>query len=105
MKSPKNIQRICKNCKLFNPEKQECSVVILHEGSRLKLPVDPNDSCFFEDQYFDPITQTKEKFSGDVKEVKFWVENQDGSKIKGDGIVKIEYPEGFFGEGIDKIIN
>jgi len=40
----------------------------------------------------------RENFTDDIKEVKFWVENEQGEKTAGDGIVKMEYPEGFFGE-------
>jgi hypothetical protein len=29
--------------------------------------------------------------------VKFWVEDKEGKKTSGEGTVKIEYPEGFFG--------
>lgn len=98
MKTPKNIKKICANCKLFDPSKSICSVVILHEGKRHKIPVEASDNCFFEGEYFDPTTNALEVFADEIKEVKFWVENQEGEKIKGDGVVKIEYPEGFFGE-------
>jgi hypothetical protein len=32
-----------------------------------------------------------------VDQVRWWVENKEGKKIDGNGIVKIEYPENFFG--------
>lgn len=104
MKSAKNIQKICGNCKLFDPQKNECGVTILHEGNRVKLPVSSEDSCFFEEEYFDPTTKALDNFSNEIQEVKFWVENQKGEKTNGNGVVKIEYPEGFFGKNIDKII-
>jgi hypothetical protein len=93
----KKIEPICKNCRLYNPARGLCSVVILHEGERVNIPVDPNDQCFFEQQYFDPTTGSFEDFN-EVKEVKFWVENDKGQKTNKDGVVKIEYPEGFFGD-------
>lgn len=95
---PKNkpIERICKNCKLFDPSKGSCSVVILHEGEKIKLPVDPEDPCFFEEEYFDPITQSTNNFSDEIQEIKFWVEGPDGQKTDKNGIVKIEYPENLF---------
>lgn len=95
-KPKKYIERICSNCKLFN--KGFCAVIILHEGERIKLPVDPGDACFFEGEYFDPTTKAMESFAEDIQEVKFWVENEKGEKIDGNGIVKIEYGEGFFGK-------
>lgn len=97
----KNIEKICGNCRLFNEAAGECSIVVLHEGERLKIPVDPEDSCFFEGEYFDPSTKAIENFSEDIKEVKFWVENEQGEKTNGDGVVKMEYPEGFFGKDDD----
>ena len=98
MPNKKIIEKICKNCKLFDGKKSECSVVILHEGNRIKIPVSAEDSCFFEGEYFDPITNNKENFVEEVKQVRFWVEKENGDKTDGDGIVKIEYPEGFFGK-------
>lgn len=97
----KNIERICRNCKLYDSGRGECAVIVLHEGQRLHLPVLPNDSCFFEGQYFDPTTEAVDDFAGDLKEVKFWVENDKGQKTGGNGVVKMEYPEGFLGEGAD----
>jgi hypothetical protein len=95
MSKKKKIERICKNCKLFNPTKSQCSVVILHEWQRIKLPVIAEEPCFFEGTYFDPTTESMEDFVEEIKEVKFWVENEDGDKVKGNGTVKMEYPEGF----------
>lgn len=92
----KKIARICGNCKLLN--QGTCSVVVLHEGQRIKLPVDAGDACFFEGQYFDPTTKAMEDFAGDIQQVRFWVEGEDGKPTNQDGTVKIEYPEGFFGE-------
>lgn len=104
MENKKNIERICKNCKLFNPESSTCSIVILYEGERIKLPVTAEDPCFFEEQYFDPITKTKENFTDVIQQVRFWVEDEKGNKTNEDGIVKIEYPEGFFGTDINRIL-
>ena len=94
----KHIDRICNNCKLYNPKEEHCSVVILYEGERRHLPVDPQDACFYEGGYFDATTKAVEDFAADIQEVKFWVENEDGRKTDQDGIVKMEYPEGFLGE-------
>ena len=95
----KPVERICKNCKLFDPENNLCGIVVLWEGERQHLPVDAEDPCFFEGQYFDPTTKSTESFAEDIQEVKFWTENEKGEKTDGDGTVKIEYPNGFFGGG------
>lgn len=86
----KQIKRICGNCRLYNPQKSICSVVILHEGQKINIPTDPEDSCFFEQDYFNPITKTKEDFN-EIKEIKVWVEDEQGAKTT-NGTVKIEYP-------------
>lgn len=104
-KKKKQIERICKNCKLYNPDKGECSVVVLHEGSRYKLPVLAEDPCFFEGIYFDPTTKAMEDFAGDIQQVRFWVENKDGEKTDKNGVVKMEYPEGFLGDGTEGMFN
>lgn len=94
----RKISHICNNCKLFDAKQNLCSVVILHEGQRIKLPVDAQDACFFEGQYFDPIENSSKNFTEDIQQVRFWVEDEDGNKTDKDGTVKIEYPEHFFGE-------
>jgi hypothetical protein len=90
----KKIEHICNNCKLYDPQKSLCKIVVLHEGERTNVPVSPHDPCFYESV----DGWEGESFVADVKEVKFWVENKEGQKTDGDGIVKMEYPEGFFGE-------
>lgn len=96
----KNIKKICKNCQLFDPSKNVCAIIILHEGERIKLPVEENDECFFQGQYFDPTTKSLEEFSSDVQQVRFWVEDKNGQKTNGNGTVKMEFPENFFGSGV-----
>lgn len=87
---PKQIEKICKNCKLFNATARRCSVVILHDGLKINIPVDANDPCFFEEPYFNPITKTQEDFN-EIKEIKMWVEDENGNKSD-HGTVKIQYP-------------
>ena len=86
----KNLEKICKNCQLFNSTERRCSVVILHEGEKINIPVDAEDACFFEEPYFNPITRTNETFN-DIKEIKMWVEDEHGNKSD-KGTVKIQYP-------------
>jgi len=103
----KKIERICKTCKLFDPTKSECSIVVIHEGQRVKLPVIAEEPCFFESTYFDPSTKSIENFIDGVELVRFWVENKDGEKTDGNGIVKMECSEKselFFNPNIDRII-
>lgn len=90
------MERICGNCRLFDPKSKRCNIVVLCEGKRYKIPVDAGDYCFFEENYFD--SKKQECFAEEIKEVKFWVENANGEKTDGNGTVKIEYPEGFFGD-------
>lgn len=99
-KKKKPIERICKNCRLFNPQTSECSVVILVEGERTKIPVDPQDSCFFE---ANPELGQTEDFTDMIQQVRFWCEDEDGKKTDGNGKVKVEYPKGFFGKTIEQL--
>lgn len=103
-KKQKQIERICQNCKLYNPQREHCSVVVMHEGQRFNLPVDPQDTCFYEDNYFDPTTKAMEDFAGEIQEVKFWVEDENGQRTNQNGTVKIEYPDGFFAPSVDELL-
>lgn len=78
-KQQKQVERICNNCKLYNPVRGVCSVVVLYEGERTNIPVDSQDSCFFEQECFDPVSGRKETLN-EIQEVKFWVEDEKGRK-------------------------
>ena len=99
----KKIEPICGNCRLFNKEARCCSVIVLHEGEKINIPVDAIDPCFFEEQYFDPITGRVENFN-DIKEIKIWTEDENGKKSD-KGVVKMQVPnELAVARGIDDII-
>ncbi|RDJ35347.1 MAG: hypothetical protein DWQ19_11065 [Crenarchaeota archaeon] len=88
MAKKKPIERKCKNCRLYNMEEKYCRVVVLHNGERINPPTDPEDYCIFE----------QEDIAEEIKEVKWWVEDPEtGEKCK-EGVVKVEYPIGFFGK-------
>jgi len=46
-KREKKIRKICKNCKLYNPEEGVCGVTVMHEGEYLELKVKPHDRCWW----------------------------------------------------------
>lgn len=50
------------------------------------MPVDPGDFCHIEE------------LGIEIKEVRWWVEDKEGKPTEGNGVVKIEYPEEFFGK-------
>ena len=77
------MERICENCQLFQKQRQICGVSIIHEGKYINLPVSPKDPCFFEQDYFNPITKEKENFN-EIKQIRMF---EDG------GSVKFEYPK------------
>lgn len=90
----KKVEAICGNCVLYNGENSTCRLAILHEGKEWHIPVDPQDECFFENKF-----QSGEGFKDEVQQVRWWVEDKNtGKPTTGDGVVKIEYPEGFFGK-------
>jgi hypothetical protein len=84
----KTMQKICKNCRLFNKEKETCGVAILYEGRQYHMPVAPHDSCHMEE------------LGIEVNQVRWWVEDETGNPTNGNGVVKIEYPENFFGKNL-----
>jgi hypothetical protein len=86
MTKKKEIEKICGNCLLYNHQKKECKVAILIEGSEYHIPVNPKDKCHMEE------------LNIPVQQVRWWVEDNEGNPVAGDGTVKIEYPKNFFGE-------
>jgi hypothetical protein len=82
----KKIEKICGNCRLYNNKKEICNVAILHEGKQVFMPVFPKDPCHMEE------------LGIEVNQVRWWVEDpKTGKPVDGNGVVKIEYPDGFFG--------
>lgn len=77
------MEKICKNCKLYVPQRGICGVTIMHEGQYLNLPVDSTDYCFYEQEYFDPISNSKDDFNH-IQELRVYETN---------GKVKIQYPD------------
>lgn len=86
MAKKKQIEKICGNCLLYNHEKKECKVAVLIEGQEFHMPVLPRDKCHL-DELNIPVNQ-----------VRWWVEDENGNKVDGNGIVKVEYPAEFFGK-------
>ena len=86
MSKKKEPEKICGNCLVYNHEKQQCKVAVLIEGKDYYMPVSPKDKCHM-DELGIPVQQ-----------VRWWVEDEKGTPTKGNGTVKIEYPEGFFGK-------
>jgi hypothetical protein len=77
---------ICGNCYLFDREKEICKISILIDGKKFNMPVNEKDNCHMLELEI-PIEQ-----------VKWWVEDpSNGEKTNKNGIVKMEYPENFFG--------
>jgi hypothetical protein len=102
-KKSREIERICKNCLLFDSKNNRCKVVVLHNGDRYNIPVDPEEECFFEDK-FEAVNLEgkKETFSPEINQVKWWCEDPNTGEKANKGIVKIEYPDGFFGKEEEK---
>lgn len=84
MKSRK-IEKVCGNCRLYNNEKGNCGVAILIEGEQKYMPVFPSDNCHMDE------------LGVEINQVRWWVEDEKGKQTEGNGTVKIEYPEKFFG--------
>jgi hypothetical protein len=82
----KKVEKICNNCLLYNRENSSCKVAILLNGKEYHMPVDPGDSCHMDD------------IGIEIKQVRWWVEDDKGNPTEKDGVVKIEYPNDFFGK-------
>lgn len=80
------VEPICNNCLCYDRDRGRCKVAILIEGRQFHMPVDPGDRCHMDELQIP------------VEQVRWWVEDKQGKKTNGPGKVKMEYPEGFFGE-------
>lgn len=77
----------CGNCLLFDRSEEVCKVAILINGNKFHMPVSPEDRCHM-DELGIPVDQ-----------VRWWVEDpKTGEKTNENGVVKIEYPDNFFGK-------
>lgn len=85
-KGQKTVEKICNNCLLYDRKKGQCKVACLIEGKEYHLPVFPGDKCHMDD------------LGIEVKQVRWWVEDEKGHPTAGNGTVRIEYPTDFFGE-------
>lgn len=85
----KKKKEVCGNCRIYNPEKGTCGVAVLIEGKQYHMPVFPKDKCHMEE------------LGIEIQQVRWWVEDENGKPTDGNGKVKIEYPNDFFGKEIN----
>ena len=99
-KKKKKPEPRCRNCKLYDWESKVCKVIILYEGNRINVPTEPNDLCLYEEKFIEILPDGKTKtFTPEVEQVRMWVEDpRTGKKTNKNGVVKIEYPEKFYGK-------
>lgn len=81
----KGIAKKCKHCILHDKEKGICKVAFIVNGEQVNMPVFPEDNCHMLE------------LGLPVEQIRWWVEDPiTGQPTDGDGVVKMEYPEGFF---------
>jgi hypothetical protein len=85
MQNKKEIEKICNNCLLYDRTRRQCKIAVLLDGNEYHMPVDPGDKCHIEE------------LGIEIKQVRWWVEDESGNPTSQDGTVKVEYPEDFFG--------
>ena len=91
--------KICKNCSLYDFKNKICKVNILMEGNKINLPMEPDDNCFFlEETIVKEKGKIVDKFQVEIDQVKIWAEDPKTGEKSDHGIIKIEFPENFFGE-------
>jgi hypothetical protein len=79
------MERICKNCQLYDGPSSTCSVRLLIMGQVIRdIPVDPKDECLWE----------KEGLADHIHEIRFKVvDPMTGQPTKGNGKVVMEYTD------------
>ena len=87
MDAKKTVEPICNNCLLYDRTKGQCKVAALINGKEYHMPVFPQDRCHMD------------ALGIPVQQVRWYVEDpKTGESTTENGIVKIEYPDGFFGK-------
>lgn len=92
----KKKKQVCGNCTLYNKEKGTCRIVVLNEGQKMYVPVDPQDKCFFGDKFTATNSEGEQEEilpADEVKQIRMWAEDPKTGKPANKGIVKIEYPK------------
>jgi len=74
----KTIERVCRNCRLYNPTEGTCQVTVLHEGERYELPVQPNDRCHWEAAEAAVSRQFGERVEVPIQQVRMWSDGTNG---------------------------
>ena len=95
------MDRICKNCRLYNERDRVCGVTVIIAGEHYELPVLPNDDCHWErldeeiqaelrgelgrqtEAYFKAKLSDELDKPIEVKQVRMWSDGKNGY---------IEYP-------------
>ncbi len=81
MNEKKAIKKICKNCRLYNPEEGVCGVTVMHEGEYLELKVRPNDRCWWEKMEQELATMDGEDTEIPIQQVRIQYD-LDNQKVK-----------------------
>lgn len=81
----------CGECALFNRDKGICRVNIIINKEKVNIPCSEDDVCFFLEEANKDLGLIDE-----IQQVRIWEE--DPEDPSGKKIVKIEYPENFFGD-------
>jgi len=56
----KKIERICRYCKLWDPEERVCSITVIMNGEDYELTTEAGDRCYWEEAgLLDEIRQTR----------------------------------------------
>src|SRR3954470_3580437 len=89
------MERICKNCRLFNEHDNVCSVTVIILGEHYELPVHPRDHCHWEqidgeiqNELKDKLDKSNPYFRArlepeidhpiEVKQVRIWSDGRNG---------------------------
>lgn len=89
------MERICRNCRLFNDRDNVCGVTVVVEGDHYELPVLPNDPCHWErldseiqHQLKSELTKAEPYFKAklmseldnpiEVKQIRSWSDGENG---------------------------
>lgn len=92
----KKVEEVCRNCMLYNKVESTCDVVLLHEGEKYNIAVEPNDKCHWDRIEEEISTELKQRYDSnknkyfkeklikeiesplEIKQVRVWSDGKNG---------------------------
>lgn len=73
-----SVEKICKNCLLYNKQEGTCRVNVLFEGEMLNIKVDPYDNCYWLELEEECRQINPNENPIEIKQIRSWSDGKNG---------------------------